>query len=114
MLGDGSFVEGHLLRLFIGADAHYQGRPLHVALLELLLAEGIAGASVFRGVEGFGAHREIHLNRLFALGAKAPLVVEIVDSAERIAAIVPKVEAMVDEGTITLERVEYRRFARSR
>jgi hypothetical protein len=114
MLGDSSFSEGRLLRIFVGEDAKDGGRPLHIALVEMLLAEGVAGTSVFRGVEGFGAHHEIHLNRLFALGGKLPIVIEVVDTEARIAAIVPKVEAMVEEGTITLERVEYRRFARKR
>jgi len=110
MMADLSFVQGQLLRIFIGEDAHYHGGPLHVAIVELLKREGVAGASVFRGVEGFGAHHEIHQNQLFSLGGKLPLVIEVVDSEERIAALLPQLETMIVEGAVTLERVEYRRF----
>jgi hypothetical protein len=110
MIGDPSFLEGQLLRVFVGEDAHFRGMPLHVAIVELLKKEGVAGASVFRGVEGFGAHHEIHLNKVFSLGGRMPMVIEVVDSAEKIAELLPRVEAMIDEGVVTLERVEYRRF----
>jgi PII-like signaling protein len=110
VIGDPSFVEGRLLRIFIGEDAQHHGRPLHVAIVEMLRKEGVAGASVFRGIEGFGSHHEIHVSKVFSFGGRMPMVVEVVDSAERIAALLPRLEAMVDEGAITLERIEYRRF----
>ncbi len=73
---------------------------------------GIAGASVFRGVEGFGAHHQINTSRLFAFGTKMPILIEAVDVEDRIVALVPELEAMLEQtgGVITLERIEYRRY----
>ena len=110
MIGDPAFVEGRLLRIFVGEDARSGGQPLHVAIVELLRRENVAGASVFRGVEGFGTHHELHTNRLFAFGTKMPILIEVVDVEEKIAALMPRLEAMVDEGVITLERVDFRRL----
>jgi uncharacterized protein len=111
MIGDPSFVEGRLLRIFVGEDARWHGEPLYVAIVETLRRENVAGASVFRGVEGFGAHHEIHLNRIFTFGAKMPILIEVVDSEAKIAELLPRLEAMVGEGVITLERIAFRRFA---
>jgi uncharacterized protein len=114
MIGDPNFVEGQLLRIFVGEDAQWGIAPLYSAIVELLRRENVAGASVFRGVEGFGSHHEIHLNRLFAFGAKLPILIEVVDREERIAALIPRLEAMIGEGVITLERVAYRRYLGTR
>jgi PII-like signaling protein len=113
MLGDSSFVEGRLLRIFVGEDAQWHGRSLYLAIVELLRSEGVAGASVFRGVEGFGSHHEIHLNHIFTLRGKLPIVIEVVDVAERIGAVLPTLQEMVEEGAITLERVEFRHFGKT-
>ena len=112
MIGDPSFVEGQLLRIFVGEDARWHGRPLYVAIVEKLRREHVAGASVFRGVEGFGTHHEIRLNHVFAFGAKMPILIEAVDADAKIAELLPALEAMVSEGVITLERVAYRTFPR--
>jgi PII-like signaling protein len=115
MIGDPSFREGQLLRIFVGEDATWHHQPLFTAIVDLLRREGIAGASVFRGVEGFGAHHEIHLNRIFAFGAKMPVLIEAIDQEAKIAALIPRLEQMLgDGGVITLERVEYRRFLPTR
>ena len=108
MIGDASFVEGQLLRIFVGEDAHWHGGPLHLAIVETLRREGVAGASVFRGIEGFGTHHEVHVSRLF--GTKLPILIEVVDSEAKIAELIPRLEEMVAEGVITLERIAYRRF----
>ena len=110
MIGDASFVEGQLMRIFVGEDARWHGQPLYVAIVEALRRENVAGASVFRGVEGFGSHHEIHLNRIFTFAEKMPILIEVVDSEEKIAQLLPQLETMVDEGVITLERIAYRRF----
>ncbi|HEY0614287.1 MAG TPA: DUF190 domain-containing protein [Candidatus Elarobacter sp.] len=112
MIGDPSFADGQLLRIFVGEDAHAGGQPLHLAILEGLRRAGVAGASVFRGVEGFGSHHELHLNRLFAFGTRMPILIEVVDTEDAIGALLPQLEAMVDEGVITLERVAFRRFGK--
>ena len=110
MTGDPSFVEGQLLRVFVGEDARWHGQPLHVAIVEMLRRENVAGASVFRGVEGFGTHHELHLSRLFAFGTKMPILIEVVDGEAKITELMPRLEEMVAEGVITLERVAFRRF----
>jgi PII-like signaling protein len=110
MIGDPSFVEGQLLRIFVGEDARWHGQPLYVAIVERLRRENVAGASVFRGVEGFGTHHEIRLNHLFTFGAKMPILIEVVDGEAKIAELLPVLEEIVTEGVITLERVAFRRF----
>lgn len=110
MIGDTSFVEGQLLRIFVGEDARWRREPLYAAIVETLRRENVAGASVFRGVEGFGAHHEIRLNHIFTFGAKMPILIEVVDTEAKIAELLPRLEKMVGEGLITLERIAYRRF----
>ncbi len=110
MIGDPSFLEGRLLRIFVGEDARWHGRPLHIEIVETLRRAGVAGASVFRGVEGFGTHHEIHLGKLFAFGTKLPILIEVVDTEAKIGELLPQLEQMVAEGVITLERIAYRRF----
>jgi uncharacterized protein len=104
------FVEGQLLRIFVSERDTWHGRALHTAIVELLRREGVAGASVFRGIEGFGAHHEIHLAKLLNFGNHLPILIEVVDSEEKIQQIIPRIDEMVSEGAMTLERVEYRRY----
>jgi PII-like signaling protein len=104
------FVVGQLLRIFVGEGDTWHGRPLHEAIVELLRREGVAGASVFRGIEGFGSHDEIHLAKIFSLRAKLPILIEVIDREEKIAGLIPRIDEMVREGAMTLERIEYRRF----
>jgi len=113
VIGDPSFVEGRLLRIFVGEDARRRGQPLHLAIVEALRRANVAGASVFRGVEGFGTHQQIHLGTLFAFGTKLPILIEVVDTEAKIAELMPWLEEMVTEGVITLERIAYRRFISS-
>jgi PII-like signaling protein len=103
---------GTLVRVFIDAGDRHRGVPLYEAVVGLLRERGIAGATVLRGVEGFGTHRTVHAARFFALMPNAPVVIEAVDTDEAIAAILPEIERLVPEGLITLERVEYRRYRR--
>ncbi len=104
------FKVGQLLRIFIGENDHWHGGLLYTAIVELLRRKGIAGASVFKGIEGFGAHHEIHLAKIFSFSGKLPILIEVVDDEEKIAPLIPEIEHMVTEGTVTLERVEYCRF----
>ena len=104
------FLEGQLLRIFVGERDRWHGRPLHAAIVELLRREGVAGASVFRGIEGFGTHHEIHHAKVLAFGGDLPILIEVVDSEPKIRSIIPRIDEMVGEGAMTLERVEYRRF----
>ena len=85
---------------------------LYCAIVEMLKREQVAGASVFRGVEGFGAHREIHTAKIWSFTGRLPILIEVVEDPTKIEALIPQLEAMIPEGAITLERVEYCRFAR--
>jgi len=100
-----------LMRIFIGESDRHGHRPLHEALVELLRKEGFAGATVLRGVSGFGAHSVYHTQKLLDLSADLPLVVEVVDSQERIDAVMPAIDAMMGGGMITLEKATVIRYS---
>lgn len=97
--------EGQLLRIFIGESDHWEGRPLYEAIVHRARELGLAGATVIRGLEGFGAHSRLHTTRILRLSEDLPVVVEIVDEAEKIEAFLPSLDEMVDEGMVTLEKV---------
>jgi len=97
--------EGQLLRIFIGESDRWHGIPLHEAIVRRAREEGLAGATVLRGMEGFGAHSRIHTTKILRLSADLPIVVEIADRAERIEAFLPLLDEMVQEGMMTLEKV---------
>jgi hypothetical protein len=98
--------EGKLLRIFVGESDKRGRKPLYQAIVELLRDRGLAGATVLRGVEGFGANSRIHTTRILQLSEDLPMVIECVDTVERIDAILPELDELVDDGLITLERVE--------
>jgi len=100
-----------LMRIFIGESDRHGRKPLYEALVELLRAEGFAGATVLRGVCGFGAHSVYHTQKLLDLSADLPLIVEVVDSQERIDAIMPRIDDMMDGGMITLEKATVIRYS---
>jgi PII-like signaling protein len=98
--------EGKLLRLFIGESDRWHGRPLYQAIVERVRREGLAGATVVRGIEGFGADSRLHTSRILRLSEDLPVVIEIVDTPEQIDRVVPILDEMVREGMLTLERVQ--------
>lgn len=98
--------EGKLLRIFIGESDSWHGKPLYEAIVRRLRKEGLAGATVIRGIEGFGAHSRLHTARILRLSEDLPLVIEVVDQEDRIAKVMPILDEMVTEGLVTLERVE--------
>lgn len=97
--------EGYLLRVFIGESDVFQGRPLHEAIVQAARSMGLAGATVLRGVLGFGANSLMHRPAAAGIPSELPLVVEIVDRSEKIKAFLPTLDQMVREGLITLEKV---------
>lgn len=97
--------EAKLLRIFVGESDKYHGKPLYEALVELARAKGMAGATVLRGIMGFGAHSRMHTAKVLRLSEDLPIVVELVDNAERIDAFLPELDAMIQEGLVTVERV---------
>jgi len=104
--------EGYLLRIFVGESDKHEGKPLYEWLVLKARETGLAGATVLRGIEGFGAHSRLHTAKILRLSEDLPIVVEIVDSLEQIEAFMPVVDRAVGEGLATLERVRIR-FYRS-
>jgi PII-like signaling protein len=98
--------EGQLLRIFIGESDHWQGKPLYEAIVLKAREMGIAGATMLRGLMGFGAASHIHTAKILRLSEDLPIVVEIVDVPEKIAALLPFLDEMVKEGLVTLEKVQ--------
>jgi PII-like signaling protein len=89
-----------LLRIHIGESDHWHGVRLHTAIVERLRREGIAGATVIHGVEGYGGHSIVHAAHILDLSSDLPVIIEVIDSPERIDAILPVVTAIVSEGLI--------------
>jgi CBS-domain-containing membrane protein/PII-like signaling protein len=98
--------DAQLLTIFIGESDKWRGRPLHAAILETLKAEGIAGATVVRGVAGFGAHSHIHTASILRLSEDLPLIIQVVDKPNRIAHAIDLVSPMVSEGLVTVEDIQ--------
>jgi PII-like signaling protein len=98
--------QGLLVRIYIGESDRWNGRPLYQQIVELLRKRGIAGATVLRGIEGFGAKAHLHTTRILRLSEDLPVLIEVVEQEERLRAILPELDAMVADGLITLERVE--------
>jgi hypothetical protein len=99
-------TEGKLLRIFVGEADRWQGRPLYEAIVEEAKRRGLAGATVWKGFMGFGAHSRMHTAKILRLSEDLPIVIEIVDAADKIEAFLPDLDGMVGEGLVTLERAE--------
>ena len=97
--------KGQLLRIFIGENDTWDGIPLYDAIVHETRRAGLAGATVVRGFQGFGANSLIHTTKVLRLSEDLPVIVEIVDKEDKIAGILPTLEGMVKEGLITLENV---------
>jgi PII-like signaling protein len=101
-------TDGTLLRIFLGESDRHQGKPLYEWLLHQARASGLAGATVLRGIAGFGANSRMHTAKILRLSEDLPIVVEIVDSQEKIEAFLPVVDGAIREGLATVERVQVR------
>jgi PII-like signaling protein len=97
--------EGQLLRIFIGESDKWKGLPLYEAIILKAREMGIAGATMLRGLMGYGANSRIHTAKILRLSEDLPIIVEIVDGREKISALLPLIEEMVGDGLITLENV---------
>jgi PII-like signaling protein len=98
-----------MMRIHFGEDDRWEGRPLYEAIVEAARRQDLAGATVYRGIEGYGASSRIHRKHLFT-SSDLPVVVTIVDTAEKIAGFMPTVEAMVQEGLIAISDVDVIRY----
>jgi len=105
-----TFQPGKLLRIFVGELDTHAGQPLYLWLIEEARRQGLAGATAWRGLEGFGAHSEVHTAKVLRLSVDLQVVIEIIDSAERIEAFLPVVDDVIAEGLATVERVDMRLY----
>jgi PII-like signaling protein len=96
--------ERTLMRIHIGERDKHHGKPLYQLIVQLLRERHYAGATVFRGIMGFGASARIRTDRMEVLSLDLPIVVEVIETEERIQAILPELDAMIGGGLITLER----------
>jgi PII-like signaling protein len=106
--------EGHLLRIFLGESDRHEGLPLYEWIVRRAREQGLAGATVLRGLEGFGRHSRLHTAKILRLSTDLPVVVEIVDTIEKIEAFLPVVDGAVREGMATLEKVDVRFYRADR
>ncbi len=102
--------EGMLLRIFIGEADRYRGRPLYEAIVLKARELGLAGATVLRGVMGFGAHSRLHTAKVLRLSEDLPIVVEIVDTEANLRKLLPWLDEVVEEGMVTLEKARVLRY----
>ncbi len=100
------FQSGKLLRVYVGELDTYDGEPLYQWLVAEARRQGLSGATVLRGLEGFGAHSELHTAKVLRLSVDLPVVIEIIDTEERIDAFLAIVDNVIDEGLATIERVD--------
>ncbi len=102
--------ERTLMRIFIGEsdkcqEGPHRGKPLYEALVAFFRERGCAGATVLRGINGFGAHARVHTDKILRLSLDLPIVVEVVEDEATIRSLLPELDGMVDGGMVTLERV---------
>ena len=98
--------ERTLMRIFIGENDKYRGKPLYEALLHRLREKRLAGATVLRGVAGFGASSRVHTDKVLRLSLDLPLVIEVVETEEAIQSVLPDLDEMIGGGLVTLERAK--------
>jgi PII-like signaling protein len=105
-------IEGPALRLtvFVGENDRWHHRPLYTEIVHRAHAAGLAGASVLRGIEGYGASSRIHTSRLLSLSEDLPIAVIIVDSDARIRDFLPELDELVTEGLVIIDPVEVIRY----
>ena len=95
-----------LMRIHIGERDKWKGKPLYEVIVDLLRSRHYAGATVYRAIMGFGANAHLHTDRVEVLSLDLPIVVEVIETAEKIEAILPEIDAMITSGMITLERAK--------
>lgn len=101
---------GKLLRIFIGEDDRWNNRPLYEAIVLKARESGLAGATVLRGPMGFGASSRLHTAKILRLSEDLPMIIEIVDTEEKVQSFLPELDSMIQEGMVTIEEVEVFRY----
>ncbi len=105
--------QGKILRIFIGENDRYEGTVLYEWIVRAARDEGMAGATVLRGMEGFGAHSRLHTAKILRLSEGLPIVIELIDTEEKIEAFIARIDPAIEEGLVVVEDVSVR-FYRSR
>lgn len=100
-----------MMRIFIGEDDRWHGKPLHSAIVESLRAHDIAGVTVYRGIQGYGAHRRFHRERRMSLSSDQPIMLSVIDEEAKIRAYLPLLEEMVHEGLVVLSDVDVIKYS---
>ncbi len=103
--------DGRRLKIFVGENHRHKGVPLFEAIIRKAMEQGLAGATIIKGVESFGHHHEIHTAKILRLAEDMPIVIEIVDSREKIDAFLPCLDEMIQEGTITISDVKVIKYS---
>ena len=98
--------EGQLLRIFIGESDRYQGKPLYEWIVVKAKEGGLAGATAWRGIMGFGANSRIHTSKILRLSEDLPVIIEIVDTPDRLRAFLSVIDDAIGEGLATLEKAD--------
>jgi hypothetical protein len=108
------FREGRLLRIFLDEQDRTGLQPTYTAVVEFLRKRGVKGATVFRGIEGFGGHGEVHVAKVFSWLPNLPILIEVVDDWAVLEPLMPELELIVREGLLTIEPVRYARLGGER
>lgn len=98
-------LAGTLMRIFVDDTDRSGHQPLYMAIVEELRIAGFAGATVFKGIEGYGSRKELHAARSFDISTTLPVLIEVVETQELIEHIIPRLRELISEGLITLERI---------
>jgi len=103
---------GKLLKIYLGENERYHGKPLYQHLVRWLKERGVAGATVCRGIEGYGQDKILHTARLLELSADLPVILEVVDTPEKIGALVPEIVKLVPKGLVFTADVEIHKYGK--
>jgi hypothetical protein len=105
---------GRLLRIFVDEADRWKGQPLYTAIVEALRDADFVGATVLKGIEGYGSHKTLHSARVFDFSTNLPIVIEVIEDRDKIDAFLPTLQEMIGEGLLTLENVQIFRISKGK
>ena len=105
--------EAKMLRIHFGEDEKWNGKPLHEAIVSKCVELGMAGATVYRGISGYGASTRIHHSSHWKFSKDAPIMLTVIDTEQQIGKLLPHLDQMVEEGLVAMSRVEVIRYSRN-
>jgi uncharacterized protein len=104
------FCDGKLMRIFVDESDRRGLQPAYTAIVEFLRKKGVAGATVFRGIEGYGGHGHVHLAKVFSWLPNLPILIEVVDDWSVLEPLIGELESLIGEGLLTIEAAQYLRL----